>query len=769
MPRRGQRRAARIPQEEQVEVDPAPEPENPIPPLEALRELFEMHGFQRNRPVRQFNKTYTGEEDPEAFLEALDSYCEQAGVPDEDAVSLMPQVLEGQAFVWWRATGKHLETWEEVKEALRETFGTQRMDYMVLDEMLNSRQKAEQSVSSFLSTLAVENAKRTDPLPDTVVAELAYLRIRPELRARIVMDNGFTLGELKGKAAKVEALIAHEARTRTKQLPPNGSAQKTGSTRPGNDYSRRWEPKRREDTARGTATRETRTFREPLKCEDCGALGWTVMSCRRHGPCSGTRGRPPGRIAGVGRIDDKPWDRPCCEVDVEGRKFPALIDTGADLCVGGKAVYQWCLERNKGLRETTSPRMADGRETRLTTYMTDLEIRCQEKSAAVKMLVQPHRQDGDIILGCQFLHLTGMVIDMGRGTWRFSDQGEGEGSPPKKEPRIAEVALELPQEKRERVQRLLKRYRVCFEGTGRPVEEFEFAINTGNAPPIQVKPYRVSPARREAMREAVRGMMEEGVIEESSSPWSAPLIMIPKVGGTWRPCVDFRRLNAVTEDEVFPLPRLEDLLMLREETPYISSLDVRNGYWCLRIRDSDRQKTAFSTPFGHFQFKRMPFGVKNGAAAFQRLMNKVLEGLIDKTCVVYMDDILVVSKTFNEHLQHLAEIFERLSRAGLSLNASKCHFLREEVKFLGHVVTTRGVKVDPDKVAAVTKMPDPLNKEELQTILGMIGWYRRFIPDFADRGKPLFKLLKKDQRWEWTESQQEGLRYLRERLTTAPC
>src|SRR5277367_6072024 len=244
MPRRGQRRAARIPQEEQVEVDPAPEPENPIPPLEALRELFERHGFQRNRPVRQFNKTYIGEEDPNAFLEALDSYCEQAGVPDEDAVSLMPQVLEGQAFVWWRATGKHLETWAEMKDALRETFGTQRLDYMVLDEMLNARQRPGQSVSSFLATLAVENARREDPLPDTVMAELAYLRIRPELRAKIVVDNGFALRELKGKATKIEALIAHEARSRARQLPSNGSAQPVGPSGSNKDYHRRWEPRK---------------------------------------------------------------------------------------------------------------------------------------------------------------------------------------------------------------------------------------------------------------------------------------------------------------------------------------------------------------------------------------------------------------------------------------------------------------------------------------------------------------------------------------------
>jgi len=181
-------------------------------------------------------------------------------------------------------------------------------------------------------------------------------------------------------------------------------------------------------------------------------------------------------------------------------------------------------------------------------------------------------------------------------------------------------------------------------------------------------------------------MLEKGVICESSSPWAAPIVLVRKKDGCWRFCVDYRKLNSVTNKDAFPLPRIEETLTSLTKAEWFTTLDLASGYWQVEMDPEDQEKTAFTTPLGLFEFQRMPFGLCNAPATFQRLMQQCLSGQITKSLLVYLDDIIVYSPDFTTHLQHLEEVFARLHKHGLKLRPDKCKLLQQQVKFLGHVV-----------------------------------------------------------------------------------
>ena len=205
-------------------------------------------------------------------------------------------------------------------------------------------------------------------------------------------------------------------------------------------------------------------------------------------------------------------------------------------------------------------------------------------------------------------------------------------------------------------------------------------------------------------------MQEQGVIQPSISPWASPVVLVPKKDGGKRFCIDYRRLNALTKRDVYPLPRIDDILDAvggEGGKKFFSSLDLASGYWQVELDDDARQKSAFTTHRGLFEFVRMPFGLCNAPATFQRLMQVVLSGLEGRSCFVYIDDMLVVSKTFEEHLQHLGQVFGKLQKSGLRLKPKKC---RDEVIYLGHVVSSAGISPDPAKIDTVRFYPVPTDQ-----------------------------------------------------------
>jgi hypothetical protein len=249
--------------------------------------------------------------------------------------------------------------------------------------------------------------------------------------------------------------------------------------------------------------------------------------------------------------------------------------------------------------------------------------------------------------------------------------------------------------------------------------------------PIAKRPYRMATSELTELKKQLEELQRIGFIRPSSSPWGAPVLFVKKKDGSMRLCVDYRALNEVTIKNKYPLPRIDDLFDQLKGAKYFSKIDLRSGYFQLKIRESDIPKTAFVTRYGQFEFTVMSFGLTNAPAYFMNLMNKVFMDELDKFVVVFIDDILVYSKSIQEHEQHLRVVLERLRIHRLYAKFSKCEFWLKRVAFLGHILTAEGVAVDPEKVEAVSNWQQPTNVSEIRSFLGLAGYYRRFIEGFS--------------------------------------
>jgi hypothetical protein len=231
--------------------------------------------------------------------------------------------------------------------------------------------------------------------------------------------------------------------------------------------------------------------------------------------------------------------------------------------------------------------------------------------------------------------------------------------------------------------------------------------------PRNLAPYRYAPARRQVIEQKIEEMLHENVIVPSKSPWASPVVLAPKKDGTMRFCIDYRKLNDITIRDAYPIPRIDDTLDALQHAQFFSTLDLRSGYWQVEMDKESQPLTAFVTHRGLFECTVMPFGLTNAPATFQRLMDIVLAGLKWQCCLVYIDDIIVFSTTFEQHLHDLRKVFNALSDANLTLKASKCHFCLPEIKYLGHLVTPEGIKPDPELVSTVIEFNQPTTYDAL--------------------------------------------------------
>ena len=294
------------------------------------------------------------------------------------------------------------------------------------------------------------------------------------------------------------------------------------------------------------------------------------------------------------------------------------------------------------------------------------------------------------------------------------------------------------------------------------------SIDTGPSAPIKQIPRRLPFHLRGEVKAMLDNMEHNGIIEPSSGPWAAPIVMVKKKDGSWRLCVDYRKLNQVTKKDAHPLPRIDDTLDQLSGAHWFSTLDLASGYWQVELDPNDKEKTVFSTPFGLFQFNVMPFGLCNAPSTFQRLMEMVLAGLHWSICLVYIDDIIVYGRTCQEHLERLEEVFKRLKQTGLKMKPSKCYLLQKRVRYLGHILSEDGVETDPEKVSCIKNWPTPSNVEELRQFLGIATYYRRFVHQFAHIAAPLHRLTNKGSNYHWSLECNDAFCILKHKLSSAP-
>ncbi|EXX70442.1 enzymatic polyprotein, putative [Rhizophagus irregularis DAOM 181602=DAOM 197198] len=300
-----------------------------------------------------------------------------------------------------------------------------------------------------------------------------------------------------------------------------------------------------------------------------------------------------------------------------------------------------------------------------------------------------------------------------------------------------------------------------------PNVKHRIIINEGQTPILQ-KGYRKTLEKKKFIKKEIEKILRVGRIRPSYSPWASPVTLANKKSGTYRFCIDYRALNKVTKTDTYLLPRIDELLERYETSKWFTSMDLAAGFHQVEMNEDDKEKTAFVCSLGLFEFNVMPFGLKNAPATFQRLMNNVLYDFIGDFVEVYIDDIMIHSKNFEDHIIHVTKVLQKLREHNLVVKLKKSRFCEQQIEFLGHEIGKEGIKPNSKKVETISKIKEPQTLTELRSFLGLCSYYRRFIKDFSKRTKPLYKLLEKDVPYEWTNEQQDTFEWLKQCLTESP-
>lgn len=298
--------------------------------------------------------------------------------------------------------------------------------------------------------------------------------------------------------------------------------------------------------------------------------------------------------------------------------------------------------------------------------------------------------------------------------------------------------------------------------------EHEIKTKEGTKP-IKQRPRRTNEVEELIAHDAIRLMFERGVIQKSQSPWASPILLADKKNGKVRFCVDYRKLNDNTIKDSYPLPKMDDIIAALGKATYMSSIDLTDAFWSIKVKEEDREKTAFTTKGGLWEFISMPFGLTNAPATQQRFIEDVLQGLIWRCCFAYIDDILCFSPSFDQHMEDLDKIFKRLKEHNLKVQPPKCSFLRPNFEILGFVATPEGLKPSEKKKQALLDYQLPKSKKEVQTFLGMASWVRRFIPNFTQYSIYLRETSKKEGEFKMTKEAEKEFHKLKELMTEHPC
>ncbi|EGD79431.1 hypothetical protein PTSG_12973 [Salpingoeca rosetta] len=474
---------------------------------------------------------------------------------------------------------------------------------------------------------------------------------------------------------------------------------------------------------------------------------------KRKAPSSGVRGGVSLRVP----------------IDVNGDRISALIDTGASVTLMSSDVYR--RGRDGPLNSSDAVLRTADQGVLKVLGTTDCLFTIGTAQLRHSVIVVD-RLAHAVLLGADILSAMRALVDVADRCLILPEgnavQADVNAVDTADAPTQVAASM-LSRGQQHQLQRLLEEFKDAFAKPGEPLTKAmlpSMRIETGDTPPVARRPYRLSHHESEVVERIVKDHIAAGIVRPSFSPWASPVILIKKKTGEYRLVVDYRRLNAVSVPDAYPLPRLDDTLEAMAGAKFFSSLDLASAYHQVPLHPDDCSKTAFVTKNGVFEYTVVPFGLRNAPGHFQRCINTVLADVAGVS--MYLDDIVIFSPTFDAHLATLRTVLERLRAVNLQLRRDKCSFIQDELEYLGHLVSKHGVKPNPAKIDAIFSMPAPKDVRELRAFLGMAGFYRRFVDKFAEIGAPLYALLRDGTEFKFGEPQQVAFRRLKAALASSP-
>lgn len=453
-------------------------------------------------------------------------------------------------------------------------------------------------------------------------------------------------------------------------------------------------------------------------------------------------------------------ERPYLRVSIYDIELLGLLDSGASSTIVGGPGWEILKKLNLSLHPAAKSHctVANGDQCSILGYIS-VPIEVCERIVLIDVLVVPSLSHS-LILGADFWRKIGIVPNLRSKEWNFLPDVSS----------IEDTAqTELTEDQRAQLNDMLK---TVFNKDPSEIgltSLVEHSIKLIDDTPIKQRYYPVSPPVQKQINNELDRMLKDDIVEPSDSPWSSPIILVKKSDGTYRFCVDYRRLNRVTVKDAYPLPRITSILDKLRGANYLSTIDIKSAFWNIPMGESSKKYTAFTVPGrGLFHFKRLPFGLCNSPATWQRFIERIITGELTEFAFPYLDDIVVVSETFADHIRILRLILNKLLDAGLSLNLSKCEFCKPEINYLGYVVDKNGLRADPQKVLPIVNISRPSSVKEIRSFMGMVSWYRRFLPNFAHISAPLNRLLRKNQPFAWSQDCENAFNNIKQALISAP-